>query len=149
MALDWRINQSSWLEIWWRKPTDIVIDSKWQRGATLLQMTGAEWLIQASFTFFELPAKVSTIVNKIKEDAKENSSAKRIEIKRYQSYLKLIQIITRILLFYSKNQTPSFKLALKTLDAEPLKQKETFFAQEAEENLEDLLTKGDFRRLNA
>ena len=62
--------------------------------------------------------------------------------------MKLIPVKTRFLLFYSKRLATSFKFALKTPDSKPLRQAEASLAQEAQKDLEDSLTKGDFRRLN-
>ena len=62
--------------------------------------------------------------------------------------MKLIPVKTRFLLFYSKRLATSFKFALKTPDSKPLRQAEASLVQKAQKDLEDSLTKGDFRRLN-
>ena len=70
--IEGEINLADWTTKW-RKPTDIVIDSKQQRGTTFLQMNAAERQIQANCTLSELPEKTSVVVNGIKNKTKEYS----------------------------------------------------------------------------
>ena len=61
----------------------------------------------------------------MKNEANEDSLAKRIGIERYSSYSKLIRVTARILSFCRKSSV-HLKNVLKTPDVESLKQVEQF-----------------------
>ena len=85
-------------------------------------------------------------MKEIQEEEKEDSSARRIDIKGIGTYRKLLQVTARVLSLYKKPL--SFKNATRDLQNQQVSEAELFWFREAQRSITDYDLKHRYQRLS-
>ena len=105
-------------------PSALGKGSVWQDGPQFLQHNEENWPIRQDCNVLNIPESIRQVFHTAVTI--EDSLAKRINIERFSSYMKLLFTTARILAFYKIDPQPSFKNALQTPTIDDLNKAEAF-----------------------
>ena len=91
-----------------KKPSDIGLESTWQKGPEFLKQPENEWPITRNYVQPQLPELVKTAMATNIETL-QDTLAGRIDISKYSNYNKLLRVTARIMKLYDRNPKASLK----------------------------------------
>ena len=147
----WKWVESKWNIADWttrgKHPTDLGKNSCWQKGPEFLRQPECEWPVKTDCRSKDLPEQ-NKFAMQIQQATCKPSISNCIDIACYSWYKKLIRVTARALSVFSKFKKRSLRNALKTPDAESLKQAETMWIREAQRSLKSQIKTGSYQKLN-
>ena len=127
-----RLNISDWITRG-KSPHDITSDSEWQMGPSFLQDPVHSWPISQDITSVTLPERV-LMVSTPNQDSNE-TLASRIDISRYSSLTKLLNVTARILNLYKHFKAPKENAPSLALSAKSIQDAQQFWIIDAQNSL--------------
>ena len=112
-----------------KKPSDIGLESTWQKGPEFLKQPENEWPITRNYLEPQLPELVKTAMA-TNIEAFQDTLAGRIHISKYSNYNKLLRVTARIMKLYDRNPKPSIKNAANDLTPHDVEKAELFWIRE-------------------
>ena len=91
-----------------KTPSDIGLESTWQKGPEFLKQPENEWPITRNYLEPQLPELVKTAMA-TNIEAFQDTLAGRIDISKYSNYNKLLRVTARIMKLYDRNPKSSLK----------------------------------------
>jgi len=132
-----------------KKPTEINLNSNWQKGPDFLKLPESEWPIsKETTTQRQLPdtLKVLASIN-VTSLAEENTLADRININKYSNFEKLLRVTARVLALYKRTPRVSFRNITKELTTEDIADAELFWIKHAQKIMYEDIKRGKYKRL--
>ena len=97
-----------------KKPSDIGLESIWQKGPEFLKQPEDKWPITRNYLEPQLPERVKTAMATNIERF-QDTLAGRIDFTKYSNYDKLLRVTARIMKLYDRNPKSSLKNATSEL----------------------------------
>ncbi|XP_068674368.1 uncharacterized protein [Montipora foliosa] len=129
-----------------KKPSDIGLESTWQKGPEFLKQPENEWPITRNYLEPQLPELVKTAMA-TNIEAFQDTLAGRIDISKYSNYNKLLRVTARIMKLYDRNPKSSLKNATNDLTPHDVEKAELFWIREAQQNMGKDIENGKYKRL--
>jgi len=128
------------------KPSDIGLESIWQKGPEFLTQPEDEWPITRNYLEPQLQERVKTAMATNIERF-QDTLAGRIDITKYSNYNKLLRVTARIMKIYDRNPISSLKNATSELTPHDVEKVELFWIREAQQNMGKDIENGKYKRL--
>ena len=129
-----------------KKPSDIGLESIWQKGPEFLKQPENEWPITRNYLEPQLPERVKTAMATNIERF-EDTLAGRIDITKYSDYNKLLRVTARVIKIYDRNPKASLKNATSDLIPLDIEKAELFWIREVQQNMGKDIQNGKYKRL--